>query len=875
MADRLQLQVILDAIDKASPTLKGIVKNAGEFKDKFGEAENAVKSLQKQQQSFAHMRDLQTRLNENGAALKSAKSSLEIYTAQIKRGGDAAKAVGKPYREAQERVKALTAEHAKLTDKAKQMRQALTASGVKNLADAETQVAAKIKETNALLDKRRAGLERISRLNEKHKASMMRMAGITALGYGMVAATRKAAGMGGTAVNAFRDQEDASISLKTGMMRADGSTHPDYEKLLAQARVAGGMLPGGTGEAIDMMTALQRQGVSAKAILGGLADASAQLAVQLKMPANEAAGMAVQLQKVTRTASKDFPALADTIQRAYHLGIDPENLLGGFSSLAAALPAINQKGKQAVDTFMPMLAQLNSAGLSGDSAGKGIAKVMQSALNPTRMRKASAAAGVRLDFTDGKGNFGGVEQFYAQIAKIRRMTDVQRAAVFREMGVKDAETQKALLALAVSGYAGYEKAAAKLGQQASLQQRVAEQSKTISHLWSAAQGAGKDILSSIGEVVGDDVKKVAKWLTETGDRISKWIRENKELARVLALVGAAALGFVGLVGTVLMTFGPLMLMKFLVTRVAFSFLGLGSPITAAVSLLGKLGPVLKLVSMGLWGMTKAAMAFLFTPVGAALALLAVAAYMVWKNWDGIVGGATIICQQIGELWDGAIAWIKSIWNSSVMAVLDVVDQIVAAWDSGMEFVKNIGDALAGLPGKFFEIGAQVVAGILNGIVSKAKALKDGVVGMASDIAGWFGDKLLIRSPSRVFMEMGLHIPEGVAQGIDRGRKLVGGAALGMAAATLAPMNASAADISGALKRILELQIQQAMTTAQSAPLRPAGAGAAPMGGASYSIVINAQPGQDPQAIARAVSAELDRRERAQRGSVLSQLSDME
>ena len=46
-------------------------------------------------------------------------------------------------------------------------------------------------------------------------------------------------------------------------------------------------------------------------------------------------------------------------------------------------------------------------------------------------------------------------------------------------------------------------------------------------------------------------------------------------------------------------------------------------------------------------------------------------------------------------------------------------------------------------------------------------------------------------------------------------------------------------------------------------------------GASYSITINPAPGMDPQAIARAVSAELDRRERAKRSRVLSQLSDID
>ena len=48
-----------------------------------------------------------------------------------------------------------------------------------------------------------------------------------------------------------------------------------------------------------------------------------------------------------------------------------------------------------------------------------------------------------------------------------------------------------------------------------------------------------------------------------------------------------------------------------------------------------------------------------------------------------------------------------------------------------------------------------------------------------------------------------------------------------------------------------------------------------VGGSSYQITINAPAGADPQAIARAVSAELDRREGRQRRAVLSQMADID
>ena len=55
----------------------------------------------------------------------------------------------------------------------------------------------------------------------------------------------------------------------------------------------------------------------------------------------------------------------------------------------------------------------------------------------------------------------------------------------------------------------------------------------------------------------------------------------------------------------------------------------------------------------------------------------------------------------------------------------------------------------------------------------------------------------------------------------------------------------------------------------------AAAGAGGGGAAPITITIHAAPGQDPQAIARAVAAELDRRQRRNGERVRSQLSDID
>lgn len=119
---------------------------------------------------------------------------------------------------------------------------------------------------------------------------------------------------------------------------------------------------------------------------------------------------------------------------------------------------------------------------------------------------------------------------------------------------------------------------------------------------------------------------------------------------------------------------------------------------------------------------------------------------------------------------------------------------------------------------------------------------------AGDAIDWFKNKLGIRSPSRVFMQLGSYVGEGAALGIQNGAGMVRTAALGMATATMVPMAAMGA---------------------------PAAAGPAPAAGSTYTITINAAPGMDAQAIASAVAAELDRRERAADSRRYSRLADID
>ena len=156
---------------------------------------------------------------------------------------------------------------------------------------------------------------------------------------------------------------------------------------------------------------------------------------------------------------------------------------------------------------------------------------------------------------------------------------------------------------------------------------------------------------------------------------------------------------------------------------------------------------------------------------------------------------------------------------------------------------------------------------ISGITSGLGFVKDAIVNVATSTVGWFKEKLGIKSPSRVFMAAGGEISNGAAAGIESQQGGVLAAAKGMAtvAASVLPM------FSGQATAAMPAIDSRPPITAAAAAGQ--GASAQPSASSTYNITIQAAPGMDLQAIAKAVSAELDRRERSRQATGRSKLAD--
>lgn len=412
-------------------------------------------------------------------------------------------------------------------------------------------------------------------------------------------------------LKAYADQENAATGLKVAMMQANGEVGNSFEKINKLAVGLGNQLPGTTADFQNMMQMLVRQGIPAENILGGVGKATAYLAVQLKKTPEAAAEFAAKMQDATGTASDDMMGLFDTIQKAFYLGVDDTNMLSFFTKTSSVLKMVNKDGLKAAQGLAPISVMMDQMGMQGESAGNALRKVIQSGLDIKKVNGVNKVLqrqklGVNLDFTDGKGSFGGIDKMFTQLSKLRKLTDVKRTGVLKALFGDDAETLQVVNALIDKGKDGYDQIQQKMNKQASLNKRVEAQLGTLANLWEAMTGTATNGLAAIGGAFSGDAKRITTWLGELGDRFSTFADQNPRVIR--GAFGIAA----GL------------------AALKLSIMGVGQAITIAS----------RLASM--------------TPIGMILTGIAMAAGFIISNWD-------VVGPYFKKFWDTLSPYFESGW----------------------------------------------------------------------------------------------------------------------------------------------------------------------------------------------------------------------
>ncbi|OHV11193.1 phage tail tape measure protein [Kushneria phosphatilytica] len=923
MANPLKLQVVLDAIDKATAPLKKITRGSSKTADALKASKQALRDLERQQRDLGSFRKLKEATRENGEALAAAQERLRNMRAELKQTDAPTEKFQRQFKQASDEVDRLTGKMGDQRRRLGELRSSLKQGGVStdNLGQSENRLAEQIREANQQFDAQKRKMGEVARAQKKAqqaadqyhrgvgRANAMRGSGFTGLATGGAALY----GAGRLLAPGVEYGEQMSAVQAVGRFNAKDE---QFKALKQQSRDLGSSTQFSASQVGAGQEFLLRAGMSAKAIqssmkdvlnlaiannteLGRTADIASNIAGTFKIDLEKEGAMGHVADVLSATASRanvDLEKLGETVK-----------YLGGAEDLDLTL-----------EQASAMAGLLGNIGIQGSQAGTTLRGMMNRLTDPSK-EAAEVIKNLGVQVSNADGEMRSMPEILRDINNATKdLGNADRKQALQQIFGAEAGSGMAELVSQMSTGA-LDELIEKLRVASGENDRMAKtMADNIGGDLKNLRSAWEEVGISITDTNEGPLRDLIQQVTGITRGIGNWIKANPELAGGIAkaAAGLATLVAVGGAFTIMLAsiLGPIVTVRYGMAMLGLRTEGLGGKIYSLTSrILPALGRGILLIGRSL---AMAGRLLLTNPIGIAITLLATAAYMIYQNWAPI-------SQFFRDRWED----IKTAFNGGVGSVM----KLLMNWNPIALIYRGITAGLAKLgieiPEKFTSLGGFIVDGLIGGVTSKIGALKDRITGMASSVKSWFADVLGINSPSRVFMEFGGWTIEGLISGLtsklaalkDRvtgiagsvagwfkeklgihspsrvftqlGGYTVDGLNVGLDAQRHEPAR-RVAEIARNVQRAgagmalgaLALPAVAAPGIDQGEPIRfdsrpPLSQQAAPSytdnSTSHYTITITAPPGSDEHAIAKAVSRELDRREQERAARQRSSMWDRE
>lgn len=876
MAMNLDLSATLKLIDDISGPLRGIESQVSRSVNAFNDARDAVKKLEATQNRITAFKDMSRELTETSGKLQTAKQRMEALRQQIAATNNPSQTLINRFNTAQRSVERLDRSVDGQRQSLAQLRQRLESAGVStnDLGRHQSRLADQIAEANRRLDQQRQRMDGVRRAQQQsQQMGDMRNKSIQ-LAAGGAAATYAATRFLGPGL-----EFEQEMSRLQALTRLD-KTSPQLKALKEQAEMLGASTNFTQADAARGQAFLAMAGFtpnSIKAAMPGMLDLALAGGMELPQVADIASniltGMKLDPTKMTN--------VADVLSAAFTRANLDVGMLGETMKYAA--PGAAGLGIS-LEEVAAMAGKLGDAGIQGSMGGTALRSIMSRMAAPPKMA-AAAMKQLNLQTTDANGNLRAMPEILKELdEKTKNMGNAEKLGLLKALAGEEASNAlQVLVDQAGSGeldklvdtLGGANGEAAKLAETMN-DNRIGEFKESMS---------GLDALrSTLYEANAESISKLLTNITSITGKITEWAKANPELVSTLGKVfGVLALGaiVIGSIGAILLTIlGPMALL-----RASFATLGgfggmltsmlaplkmlwslfgfVGQAVVSAVALIGKaLFFMLNIVKA-------VGMAMMANPILIAITLLAVAAYLIWKNWGPIkeffIGLWTSISAGAQALWIS----ITTIWQGIVTSVttwaMNLWTQLQALFSAGIEALKfvimnftpvglfiqafaAVWTYLSGLGATFYSYGANLLQGLKDGIMSKATAVIDGIQGVAGRIKGAFTGLMGIRSPSRIFAGYGDFMMQGLNNGLLRNDSPVR-AMLQTSDSLRAAMDTS--EIRFDSRKPISASAMMGGSNNQNQAVAP------------ININIYAQPHQSEQQIAKLVAQEMAKAQRGQ------------
>ena len=694
MSNNVRIEVLLNAVDRASRPLKAIQNASKSLSGDIRTSQKSLRELNAQASRIDGFRKASAQLAVTGHALDKAKQEAEALATQFKNTERPTRAQAQVLESAKRAAEGLQTKYNSLTESVKRQQRELGAAGIntRNLANDERGLKSRIAETTAQLNRQREALAKVSaqqaklsRVKERYQAGKSlagNAAAAGAAGVGIATAGTMAGVKLLTPGYEFA-QKNSELQAVLGVDKQS----PEMQALRKQARQLGDNTAASADDAAGAQIIIAKSGGDAAAIQAAT-PVTLNMALSNRRTMEENAALLTGMKSAFQLSNDKVAHIGDVLSMT--MNKTAADFDGMSDALTYAAPVAKNAGVSIEETAA-MVGALHDSKITGSMAGTGSRAVMSRLQAPTgKAYDAIKELGVKT--SDSKGNTRPIFSI---------LKEMQRSFEKNNLGTgQKAEYMKTIFGEEASSAAAVLMTAASTGKLDKLTAEFkASDGKTEELVKVMQDNLGGDFkeFQSAYEAVGTDLfdqqegslRKLTQTATQYVLRLDGWIQKNKGLATTIGVVVGGALALIGVMGGIGLVAWPVVM-------------GINAIIAAA----GVLGVVFSTVG----GAIVTAIGAISLPVLAVAGAVVAGALLIRKYWEpigaffsGVVEGLKAAFAPVGAIFTplapvfDAIAeklgvvcqWFKDLL-APVKATQDTLD---SCKNVGVAFGQALADAL--------------------------------------------------------------------------------------------------------------------------------------------------------------------------------------
>ncbi|KKC61207.1 tail protein [Citrobacter amalonaticus] len=694
MSNNVRIEVLLNAVDRASRPLKAIQNASKSLSGDIRTSQKSLRELNAQASRIDGFRKASAQLAVTGHALDKAKQEAEALATQFKNTERPTRAQAQVLESAKRAAEGLQTKYNSLTESVKRQQRELGAAGIntRNLANDERGLKSRISETTAQLNRQREALAKVSaqqaklsRVKERYQAGKSLAGNAAAAG---------AAGVGiataGTMAGVKLLMPGYEFAQKNSELQAVlgvDKQSPEMQALRKQARQLGDNTAASADDAAGAQIIIAKSGGDAAAIQAAT-PVTLNMALSNRRTMEENAALLTGMKSAFQLSNDKVAHIGDVLSMT--MNKTAADFDGMSDALTYAAPVAKNAGVSIEETAA-MVGALHDSKITGSMAGTGSRAVMSRLQAPTgKAYDAIKELGVKT--SDSKGNTRPIFSILKEMQRSFEKNNLgtgQKAEYMKTIFGEEASSAAAVLMTAASTGKLDKLTAAFKASDGKTEELVKVMQDNLGGDFKEFQSAYEAVGTDLFDQQEGSLRKLTQTATQYVLRLDGWIQKNKGLATTIGVVVGGALALIGVMGGIGLIAWPVVM-------------GINAIIAAA----GVLGVVFSTVG----GAIVTAIGAISLPVLAVAGAVVAGALLIRKYWEpigaffsGVVEGLKAAFAPVGAMFTplapvfDAIAeklgvvcqWFKDLL-APVKATQDTLD---SCKNVGVAFGQALADAL--------------------------------------------------------------------------------------------------------------------------------------------------------------------------------------